>query len=232
MTVFDELRNLLLSNGANMVGIADLQHISADVRDNLPLGISIAVVLKPQIISEIKDGPTKQYYHEYERANRLLDEIGHCAVEFIKARGHQAKWFAATSVGIDSNTLSTRLPHKTVATLAGLGWIGKCALLVTRTSGSAVRITTVLTDAGLPTSHPMDTILCGKCTACVDACPSHAPSGKNWRKSLHRDTFFNAFACQKAARELTMERVGIRETLCGICIAVCPWTQKYIRRAN
>ena len=116
-----------------MVGIANLQHISADVRDNLPFGVSIAVALKPQIISEIKDGPTKPYYQEYERANRLLDELGHYAVEFVKAQGHQAKWFAATSVGIDSNTLSTRLPHKTVAALAGLGWIGKCALLVTRT---------------------------------------------------------------------------------------------------
>jgi len=213
-----------------MVGFADLQDISPDVRDNLPFGISIAVALKPQIISGIKDGPTKPYYQEYERANLLLDELGHCAVEFVKTRGHQARWFAATSVGIDSDTLSTRLPHKTVAALAGLGWIGKCALLVTRTFGSAVRITTVLTDAGLLIGHPMDTILCGKCTSCVDACPSYAPSGKNWQKDLHRDTFFDAFACQKVARELTMERVGILETICGICIAVCPWTQRYINR--
>lgn len=232
MTVFSELRNLLLSNGADMVGIADLHGITPDVRDDFPFGVSIAVALHPQIIAEIRDGPTKQYQEEYERANKLLDMLGHRAVQFLEERGHKAKWFAATNVGIDPKTHSTRLPHKTTATRAGLGWIGKCALLVTKTYGSAVRITTVLTDATLPTGEPVDTHLCGKCISCVEACPGHAPSGTNWQIGLHRDEFFDAFACRKAARELAMERLGILEPICGICIAICPWTQKYIERFN
>lgn len=228
--MLDELRTLLQSNGADIVGIADLKEIPADVRDDFPVGISIAVALNPKIISGIKDGPTKQYYKEYERVNRLLDELGHYADEYVQEQGYQAKWFAATWVGIDPRTLSTILPHKTVATRAGLGWIGKCALLITKTYGSAVRITTVLTNAPLPVSKPVDTSLCGECTSCVEVCPGHAPSGKAWEKRLHRDEFYNAFACQETARELLMERVGIRETICGMCIAACPWTQKYIER--
>jgi len=158
--------------------------------------------------------------------------LGNCAVQFLETRGHKTKWFAATSVGIEPKTLSTRLPHKTAATRAGLGWIGKCALLVTKPFGSAVRITTVLTDAKLSGGAPIDSSKCGKCTICVDACPSLAPSGKNWQVDLHRDSFFDAFACRKTARELAAKRVGIHETLCGICIAVCPWTQKYIEKAD
>ncbi len=228
MVMPDELRTLLRSNGAEMTGFADLQDVASDVGDNFPYGISIAVALNPQIISEIQDGPTKRYYAEYERANHLLDTLGHCAVQFLEERGYKAKWCAATSVGIDPETLSTRLPHKTTATRAGLGWIGKCALLVTKQFGSAVRITTVLTDAQLPTNHPVDVVLCGKCTACVDACPAHAVSGKDWRIDLHRDAFYDPFACRKTAIEQMVKNTGIRETLCGICIAVCPWTQKYV----
>ena len=229
MTLPHELTTFLRSKGADLVGFADLKEIAPDVRDNLPLGISIAVALNPRIISEIQDGPTRSYYVEYERANHLLDALGHYAIQFLEERGHKAKWSAATSVGIDSETLSTRLPHKTAATRAGLGWIGKCAVLVTRTFGSAVRITTVLTDAKLLAGEPIDSSQCGNCTTCVDACPAHAPSGNHWRFGLERDSFFDAFACCENALELAA-KIGARETLCGICIAVCPWTQKYLER--
>jgi epoxyqueuosine reductase len=221
MTMPDELRNFLQSNGADVIGFADLSDIASDVRDNFRYGISMAVALNPRIISEIKDGPTKQYYGEYERANGLLDALG-----------HKAKWFAATRAGIDRETLATRLPHKTAATRAGLGWIGKCAVLVTRGFGSAVRITTVLTDVELPAGEPIDESYCGNCTECVDACPGHAPSGKDWQVGIYRDSFFDAFACRTTARELALKRAGIRETICGICIAVCPWTQKYVTKES
>lgn len=230
MVMLDELRSLLLSNGANMVGIADLHGIAPDVRDGFPIGISIAVALHPQIIFKIKNGPTKQYFAEYERANNLLDMLGPTAARFLNEHGFNTKWLPKASRNYETGTLSSPLPHKTTATRAGLGWIGKCALLVTRTLGSAVRITTVLTDASLPTGKPVDNHLCGRCTFCVDACPGHAPSGKNWRLDFSRADFFDAFTCQKTAR-LAAERIGVSETICGICIAVCPWTQKYIRKS-
>lgn len=231
MNFADILNALLKTNGADVVGIADLSEITPETRDGLPIGISIGVALDPQVISEIRDGPTRRYYEEYERANNLLDTLGNQATRFIKDQGHQAKWFAATNVDIDSETLSTRLPHKTTATFAGLGWIGKCALLVTREFGSAIRITTVLTDAELPVNEPVSQSLCGNCTACVDACPGNTISGKDWQAGVPRDFMYDAFACQKTARQIAATQVGIQLTLCGICINVCPWTQKYVTKA-
>jgi len=231
MNIADELNTLLKTNGADVVGFADLGEISSEARDGLPIGVSIGVALNPQVISEIQDGPTRRYYEEYERANNLLDTLGNQATQFIKSQGHRAKWFAATNVDIDSQTLSTRLPHKTAATRAGLGWIGKCALLVTRDFGSAIRITTVLTDTDLPTNEPFTKSLCGNCTACVDACPGHAISGKDWEAGLQRDSLYDAFACREAARSAAAKQVGIRLTLCGMCINICPWTRQYIAKA-
>lgn len=231
MTTSDEIKTLLHSNGADLVGFADLRKIPSDVHENFPFGISIAVALNPDIISRIKEGPTKQYNEEYERANQLLDALGHLTVKFLKEQGHTAKFVAATdNAYINPETLSTPLPHKTIATRAGIGWIGKCALLVTKTFGSAIRLTSVLSDVELPTADPIDISYCGDCIDCVEICRSDAPSGQNWSVGICRDSFFDAHACRRNAREMTLTRIGIHKSLCGMCIPVCPWTEKYINK--
>ena len=215
-----------------MVGFADLRDIAPDVRDNFPFGVSIAVALNHRIVSEIKDGPTSQYHAEYRRVNELLGRLGPDTVRFLEERGYKAKWVPPAETIIDPDTLSTPLPNKTIATRAGLGWIGKCALLITEAFGSAVRITGALTDAELPTGSVIDASQCGSCQACVDVCPGRAPMGGDWQAGLNRDSFFDAFSCRKAAREMAMSRLEIKATLCGMCIAACPWTQKYIEKAG
>ncbi|UCD58724.1 MAG: epoxyqueuosine reductase [Candidatus Hydrogenedentota bacterium] len=221
----------LSSNGADMVGFADLHAITEEARHGFPRGVAIAVALNADVISGIRGGPTREYYADCERANNLLDSLSQRAARFLEEHGNRARSFAATDVGIDFKTHSTRLPHKTVATRAGLGWIGKCALLVTEKFGSAVRLATVVTDAELSTGDPIDESRCGDCSACVDVCPGRAPYGRNWEIGLYRDHFFDPWACRKAARKLAAERAGILETLCGICIAACPWTQRYTERS-
>jgi epoxyqueuosine reductase QueG len=195
-----QIKGALLRSGASLVGFADLIGLPADLRHSMRYAVSVAVALDASIIAGIRDGPTQK----------------------IPKR--------ATHAGIDSETQSTRLPHKTVATRAGLGWIGKCALLVTEKFGSAIRIATVLTDAELETATAIEDSRCGDCVLCVDSCPGKAPSGKEWNVNLDRDSFFDAFACAKAARERAVSRIGIDDTICGICISVCPWTMKYVKR--
>jgi epoxyqueuosine reductase QueG len=201
-----------------------------EVREGLPSGVSFAVALNPRIVAGIERGPSVEYYREYQRVNALLDRLGEAAAALLRERGHRAVALAATNVGVDAPTLSTRLPHKTVATRAGLGWIGKCALLVTEALGSAIRIASVLTDAELPVGTPVDTSSCGDCTVCVDLCPGNAASGTNWSAGMARESFLDAHACRRVARELAA-RTGIDETLCGLCIAVCPWTKGHLERA-
>jgi epoxyqueuosine reductase QueG len=65
----------------------------------------------------------------------------------IRKQGFNTISSVATNEGIDFETHSTKLPQKTVATLVGLGWIGKCALLVSEPFGSDIRLNRVLTDA-------------------------------------------------------------------------------------
>ena len=219
----------LLDRGASLVGFADLIGIPSSIRHSKRFAVSIAVALDPSIIASIRTGPNKKYYAEYKRVNALLSDLAKYTARIIKDCGYQAIAKAPTNVGIDPKTQSTALPHKTIATKAGLGWVGKSALLITKEYGAAVRLTTVLTEAPLKTATPVVHSLCGDCEICVDLCPGKAPSGKNWKVNLHRDSYFNAFACKRTARKLA-KKIGIDNTICGICISVCPWTIKYIKR--
>jgi epoxyqueuosine reductase len=224
------IKETLLDRGASLVGFADLIDIPDEVRHSFRFAVSIGVALDASIIAAINDSPTPEYYEEYRRANALLSNLGKLARHLIEAQGHRAIAKEPTHVGIDPETHSTILPHKTVATKAGLGWIGKCALLVTEKFGSALRVTTVLTDGELNSAVPITVSRCGDCMICVDSCPGKAPSGKNWKPDLHRDSFFDAFACARAAREKALAGIGVDDTICGICIRVCPWTTRYLTR--
>lgn len=224
------VRNHLLSSGASLVGFADLSFdVDPGVRHGLPYGISVAVALDPTIVADILNGPTVEYAAEYERTNDLLDHLAASCADMLRDEGYKAIGTAATLSGLDVTTLSTPLPHKTVATRAGLGWIGKCALLVTEQYGSAIRLGSVITDAPLPVASPVVESRCGECSACVEACPGSAPDGQKWVPGMDRSDIYDAFACFRTAKSLS-SRLGIKHSICGICIASCPRTRAYLSR--
>jgi epoxyqueuosine reductase len=234
MPLNKELAALRKSAGASLVGFADLREIDPKARDGFPFGIPFAVALEPRIISEIREGPTKSYVEECRRADSLLDTLGLAAARFIIDKDYRAQ--PRTKPGAEyPENLTTRLPQKTVASRAGLGWIGKCALLITEEFGSAVRLGYVLTDDPLTTNKPINTSRCHDCQACVEVCPAQALTGKDWHIGIERNALLDAFACQKTARDILTKRTGGEiqgRTFCGMCIAACPLTQKYLNGNN
>jgi epoxyqueuosine reductase QueG len=225
------LTKLLAANGACLVGFTDLSGLDASCRAGLPRAVSIAVELDGSVIKRIDEGPTREYHLEYNRANRLLSHLADEAAIMIREHGYRAEPMEPTTRNVDPIMGVTLLPHKTAATLAGLGWIGKCALLVTEEYGSAIRLTSVLTDAVLETGVPVIKSRCGDCTECVALCPASALSGRDWEAGMERELIYDAYACRDKARELSTGR-GIDETICGICVAVCPWTRKRLKHAD
>lgn len=223
-----ELRKCLIEKGASIVGFADLKDIPENQRESYRYGISIAVALDPYIIAGIENGPTKDYYGEYIRVNNLLDDLDEYAAEIIRQHGFRALPKVKRSVKTDEITLTTRLPHKTVATRSGIGWIGKCALLITKEFGSAVRLSTILTDAQLNVGSPINESRCRKCLICTSFCPSNAVLGVNWKVNMDRSDYFDALKCRDEGRKRS-NKLGVEERVCGKCMFVCPWTQKYLK---
>jgi len=224
-----------LEKGACLVDYADVSDLSYEGMAGLTKAISIAVALNPSVISRISKGPTTNYYKEYNRANNLLADLCGHAVDILISEGHKAVALQPTIKVVDLNKIDEHLPHKTVATKAGLGWIGKSALLITKKYGAAIRLATVLTDADLNVAIPTEQSMCGDCRECVDHCPAKAIKGNNWKLGAPRDSIYDAFTCCETAMNLS-KRAGIHSSLgrvviCGICVNVCPWTQKYLSQA-
>ena len=216
----------LLSLGANIVGFGSLDELPGETREDMPVGVSIAVVYPKEVILGISELPTLEYKEWYDRLNERLDMIVTCGAETLRNMGYKAVAKTRKYVGFSEGEYSTMLPHKTVATRAGLGWIGKCALLVTDEFGSALRLSSILTDAPFYTATPINKSRCGNCMNCANACPAGAVSGKLWELGVYRDEFFDPIKCRKTARERAKLGFNGDITICGKCIEICPYTRR------
>lgn len=181
-----------------------------------------------EVIRGISELPTRDYFDWYNQLNERLDMLVTLGAEALQMLGFKAIARTRERVGTGETEYNTTLPHKTVATRAGIGWIGKSALLVTEQYGSMVRLSSILTDAPLKTAEPINRSKCGGCMVCTDACPAGAVSGREWALGVYRDEFFDPVKCRRTARERSKRGFGGEITLCGKCIEVCPYTKRYL----
>jgi len=152
----------------------------------------------------------------------------HLCVDFLIERGHRA-CFSRSAITDPANFMSD-LPHKTVATRAGLGWIGRSGLLISEDCGGALRLSSVMTDAPLPVAQAVDASRCGSCDACVVHCPAKAIIGAEWHVGLDRANMLKPEACDEARTERSKAAGLGNARLCDVCISVCPWTMEFIER--
>lgn len=222
----EEIIGLLNQEGCGIVGFADLRCLSKEVRQNFDTGILIGLSFSKEAMRDNKNGSMRRYYDEWKPMVPRLNELAALTARYLTGKGYKALAQVPSTVVSDGDWRSV-LPYKTVATLAGIGWIGKCAMLVTKEAGSALRITVVLTNAPLECGTPITKSFCPPaCAVCAGVCPGGAPLGGLWEAGVDRDAFFNAHACRAAARARAKEKLGIEETLCGLCIAHCPFTEQ------
>lgn len=224
-TLISQLNAVLNPDDSLLIGVADLSQI---VQSDLKYGISIAMPIQKHIVKGILNSPTEAYFDEYHELERKLNALALSGEKFLLEKGFHA--YAQTSERVkEDSDWRTEVPYKTIATNAGIGWIGKSCLLITEKYGSAIRLSSILTDAPLICDEPIRESRCGGCQKCVDSCPAHALSGVTWSVDVDRDSILNKEACVEKQIELTRQNTSYTtEFLCGKCFAVCPFTQRYI----
>ncbi|MDK2917364.1 MAG: epoxyqueuosine reductase [Candidatus Petromonas sp.] len=225
-----KLKSMLKDLGIAKVGYGYLGDILPESLKHLKTGISIAFRLSDQVIDDIHDGPTYSYFHHYRTVNFRLDQVMLSTVSKLQEWGYLAMPIAASqSINTDGNRYRGIFPHKTAATRAGIGWVGKSGCLVTDEYGPRVRLGTILTNMEVDYDKPIKESKCGKCTSCVKACPALAIRGGLWYPGIARKELVDARACSEHMSTY-YKHVG-RGSVCGICIKSCPQGNKVIKKA-
>lgn len=121
----------------------------------------------------------------------------------------------------------------------GLGFVGKNAMLISRDYGNWLFLAEILTrldfvpDPPLGPAAPSGTdtssatrvgLYCGKCTRCMDACPTNAirtAGVVDARRCISYQTIENRGIIPRELRA----GIGARIYGCDVCLEVCPWNR-------
>jgi epoxyqueuosine reductase len=154
--------------------------------------------------------PRYTWFDAYEILREKLDELGR-------------RIGGAYRVLVDANQHVDR----EAAARSGVGFYGKNTLLITRRHGSWVVLGTLVTDAELEPTPPLD-LDCGDCRLCIDACPTGALDEPGTLDSTRCLSYWTQAPAPPPA-EYRAE-LGTQVYGCDICQDVCPWNRGVEKR--
>lgn len=123
------------------------------------------------------------------------------------------------------------------AARSGLGFRGKNAMLISKKHGNWLFLASILTRVAIEPDPPLRKsaaaitaneepagLLCGKCTRCLEACPTDAfpaPGVVDARRCISYQTIENKGIIPREMRP----GIGRRIYGCDVCLEVCPWNR-------
>lgn len=178
--------------------------------DYLPAPDSPAAVLKDREKAYVSRYTLGRDYHKLLR--KRLAELAKRIDGLVS--GHDYRAF------VDSAPVLERA----IAQKAGLGWIGKNTMLLSRKAGSFFFLGEIYTSAPLPMDSPHSSSHCGSCSKCLDMCPTDAFAKEgvlDARRCISYLTIENAGPIPVEFRKA----MGNRVFGCDDCQLVCPWNR-------
>lgn len=177
----ETIRNGILARGADVCGFAAIERFAdaptgfgprdlwAACRTVIVLGVSL-----PKGLMQV---PPRLIYGHFNAlsctavdaiafdAAREMERTYTCTAVPLPADGPYEYWDAARAHG------RGLISMKHAAVLAGLGTMGKNAMLLHPRFGNLLTLDTILTDAELPSDALCDTGCIAGCARCVESCP-------------------------------------------------------------
>lgn len=132
---------------------------------------------------------------------------------FLEAQGGDQRCYVDTGPVLERDFASE----------SGLGWNGKSTMQLSQKLGTWFFLCEIITTLALPVDKPARD-LCGKCTRCIDACPTEAitaPHRLDARKCISYLTIEH-----KGAIPIEYRRaIGDHLYGCDDCLDACPWNR-------
>lgn len=133
--------------------------------------------------------------------------------EFLLSLGGTQRYYVDTGPVLERDFASD----------SGLGWNGKSTVQIHRQFGTWLFLAEILTTLKIPADSPFGDH-CGKCTRCIDACPTSAiiaPHRLDARRCISYLTIENKGSIPEEFRRA----IGNRIYGCDECLEVCPWNR-------
>lgn len=108
---------------------------------------------------------------------------------------------------------------------------GNC-LLVTEKFGSAIRISSLLTQVPLCCEEPVNRPPLRSLPNLCKQCPAGALKGTLWQLGTPRSEIVDVEKCYRKQVEILTAQISRQEDLCRKCFAVCSYTQRYLRQTD
>ena len=218
-----QLSELLQRLSVSHWGVADITGMHP-LAEKFPRALSMAMAYYPEF-----GVYNEQQYYDLLEENRAHVVDATQEVSLLLA-SRDIKHFTVPQGGQDPETLLARFPHKLAAVRAGMGWIGKNSLLITKNHGPRLSLATILIDNNIAQGEPVTSDKCGDCRVCVDACPYGCIKNVNWYPGIAREALFDAHLCS-SKREEFIPAIGHKHE-CGLCLLACPWGGRQIAGSN
>ncbi|MEA5005508.1 MAG: tRNA epoxyqueuosine(34) reductase QueG [Rikenellaceae bacterium] len=205
---------------------ADMAYLekNQDIRENpsllLPGVKSVICLLAPYMQSE-KQQPGIPYVASYARGEDYHDAIRKKLREIVRRMKNEIPELEARVF-----TDSAPLLERAWAREAGLGFIGKNGLLISKEHGIHNLIGIILVSVQLRYSDKKVREGCGNCRRCLDACPTGAltaPYIMDARRCISYQTIESKRLYEE--EEFKVTRSGYIFG-CDICIDACPWASR------
>lgn len=149
-------------------------------------------------------------YHKLMR--KRLTQLGKKLAEQVDELGYRAF--------VDSAPVLER----PLAQKAGIGWIGKHGLVLNREAGSWFLLGELFIDLPLPIDPPETENHCGRCTACIDVCPTEAFPQPGVLDGSRCISYLTIELKGNIPEELR-SKMGNRIFGCDDCQMICPWNR-------
>ncbi len=227
--LYQKIEAAARASGSGLVGFADLSPLKGMLAGDsttfeLPCAVTFAVEIPKEAARASLNKPSEEMRSAYKMCNKKLKEAGEKIVQLLAAEGYKAR-FIDPAQRVNPEKLLGPISQKAIASLSGMGWIGKNGLLITEEYGARQRMGAVLTD--MPVTHKAKLIdnQCGDCTACVDRCAMKVLKGPGFKHHPEsRDLVIDWAKCGVYEAKLIGD--GSKpEMACGRCISVCPFSK-------
>lgn len=107
---------------------------------------------------------------------------------------------------------------------AGIGWVGKNSLTISKQKGSFFFLAELILDLEMDYDAPITTDHCGSCTKCIDSCPTEAILPDRKIDGSKCISYFTIELKEAIPNEMS-GKFGDWVFGCDVCQDVCPWNR-------